>query len=210
MSSAEKLRAATSHNPEELSDPASVIRRIIHLAHEIEQTCGYGKSHTFGMVPVNGHSQREWEAKIRRDQEWADTTFKWKNERRPLIAELQTLVELHRKEFPELAGLVEQRPWEGQMLKEQLRARIGSAAIAVVERIDATSSGARRNRLVDPIPIASVVSAKGHKAGRADKLAKKMRRRNYLVDKIAGKNHCQRADAIAKFPRHKQRIEEIE
>ena len=75
---------------------------------------------------------------------------------------------------------------------------------AVSQRMDG-----RRGRLVDPIPVVGVVKAVGHNAGRSDKLADKMKRRNYPVVKMAGKWHCQRADAIAMFPRFKQRIEEI-
>jgi hypothetical protein len=63
--------------------------------------------------------------------------------------------------------------------------------------------------LTDPIPIVSIVKAVGRKAGRSDKLACKMKRRNYRVEKRAGKHHCQRADAVAMFPNHRQRIEEI-
>ncbi len=64
-------------------------------------------------------------------------------------------------------------------------------------------------RLTDPIPVVSVVNVVGHKAGRSDKLADKMKRLNYPVEKRAGKYHCQRADAVAMFPHHRQRIEEI-
>jgi len=66
-----------------------------------------------------------------------------------------------------------------------------------------------RQGLNDPITVVSVVKVVGRKAGRSDKLADKMKRRNYPVEKIAGKWSCQRADAIAMFPHHKLRIEEI-
>jgi broad-specificity NMP kinase len=64
-------------------------------------------------------------------------------------------------------------------------------------------------KLVDPIPIIEVVKVVGHKAKRSDHLAERMRRRNYPVEKIAGKNHCQRADAAGLFPRHREFIEKI-
>lgn len=63
--------------------------------------------------------------------------------------------------------------------------------------------------LVDAVPVVEVTKKVGRDAGRSDKLAEKMRRRNYLTEKRAGKWYCQRADAIAMFPRRKQRIEEI-
>jgi hypothetical protein len=63
--------------------------------------------------------------------------------------------------------------------------------------------------LADPISVVSIVKVIGRKAGRSDKLAERMKRRNYPVEKLAGKHHCQRADAIVMFPHHRQRIEEI-
>lgn len=65
------------------------------------------------------------------------------------------------------------------------------------------------SELIAPIPVVEVVRAVGHKAGRSDKLAEKMKRHNYLLVKSGRKWYCQRKDAIVMFPHHKQRIEEI-
>lgn len=63
--------------------------------------------------------------------------------------------------------------------------------------------------LEDPIPIVEIVEIVSRKAGRSDKLAERMRRRNYPVEKRGGKLHCRRADAIALYPRYRSAIEEI-
>ena len=61
-------------------------------------------------------------------------------------------------------------------------------------------------KLQDAVQCADVVRAVGRKAGRSDKLAEKMKRHNYLTAITANKWYCQRADAIASFPHHKQQI----
>lgn len=63
--------------------------------------------------------------------------------------------------------------------------------------------------LDDPIPVVAITGVIGRKAGRSDKLAEKMGRKNYPVVQVARKWYCQRKDAIAMFPHHKQRIQEI-
>jgi hypothetical protein len=91
------------------------------------------------------------------------------------------------------------------MLSREAEIETGSAGSG--DRRD--GDGADGEGLTDPIPVVEVVRAVGRNAGRSDKLAEKMRRRNYPVEKRAGKYHCQRADAIAMFARFKQRIQEI-
>ncbi len=67
----------------------------------------------------------------------------------------------------------------------------------------------RLSELDDPIPVAEIVGVVGHKAGRSDKLAEKMKRLNYPLVKPGRKWYCQRKDAFALFPHHRERIKEI-
>jgi len=75
--------------------------------------------------------------------------------------------------------------------------------------VDNTEDKKNISSLTNPIPVVEIVRAVGHAAGRSDKLAEKMKRRNYLLVKSSCKWFCQREDAIAMFPRYKKRIEEI-
>lgn len=102
---------------------------------------------------------------------------------------------------------------------EYVRANVSIILDKALKRLpkpeDELESGGRRGGLKngclkDPIPVVSVIRAVGHKAGRSDKLAEKMSRHNYPIEVRARKYYCQRADAIAMFPRKKQRIEEIQ
>jgi hypothetical protein len=73
------------------------------------------------------------------------------------------------------------------------------------------AGGEKPATLADPIPVIRITKEIGHAAGRSDKLAAKMQRHNYLLEKRAGKWYCQRADAMAMFPnsKHKEKIKEI-
>ena len=91
--------------------------------------------------------------------------------------------------------------------------QLSEKAWMVLRDAEKTSAAVERGRdgecLTDPIPVVRVVEVVGHKAGRSDKLTQKMKRRRYPVELKARKWYCQRADAIAMFPHHRERIEEI-
>lgn len=96
------------------------------------------------MVPANGYTQAQWAAKLQRDKEWRDTTFQWKKERRPLIAEFQTLAKLHRADFPELAEQAEKEDWVTRSFyAEHIWAGIERAAVTAAERLNQPASTQR-------------------------------------------------------------------
>ena len=75
---------------------------------------------------------------------------------------------------------------------------------AVIENSDAPEK--ELADLNDPVQCVWVCKQIGKKAGRSDKLAQKMRLLGYPVVKAAGKNQCEREDAMRMFPRHRQRL----
>ncbi|GFO81827.1 MAG: hypothetical protein A49_14540 [Methyloceanibacter sp.] len=117
-------------------------------------------------------------------------------------------------------GLIDVNPKTGERRPfcEYVRASVLDALDRALRRLPASEAGDRRERggesgrpttLLEPIPVVSVVKVVGREAGRSDKLADKMKRRNYPVEKRAGKYFCQRADAMAMFPNRRERIKEI-
>lgn len=120
----------------------------------------------------------------------------------------------------QLNGLIDvnHKTGERRPFCEYVRASVLDALDRALRRLPTSEAGDRRERggesgrpttLLEPIPVVSVVKALGREAGRSDKLADKLRRRNYPVEKRAGKYFCQRADAMAMFPNRRERIKEI-
>ena len=122
--------AAFKGNGAGVSDQLTVIQRVIQLTREIEKTYGFGKTFTFGSRRVGGYTSEEWAREEERCQRWLDTAREWERTRNPLIAELQTLVELHRYEWPELFEVVERQPWVKTARADQTWAEIRRSALA--------------------------------------------------------------------------------
>jgi len=132
-----------------MQDQSNVIQRIIQLTHEIQKTYGFGKSYTISSAPVRGYAPEEWERKERERQRWLETAREWSRIRNPLIAELQTLAELHRDEWPELNAAVQRISGVSTGGQEAEWGQIRRIAVAMARRCEGDKAARRNEHAVD-------------------------------------------------------------